>query len=654
MLHANKVLAAALVASLFTAMPALSGQDAAGGKKKPEEVKQLMATLQSPEAGHFDKALACRKLAVIGTEEAVPALAALLADEKLSHMARFGLEPMPFPAAGAALRDAMGKLKGKLLVGVLNSIGQRRDVKAVTGLKKLLSDADAEVAAAAAAALGRIGTPETATILEQALVTAPASLRTSFGDAGLMCGDVLTAEGRSKAAVALFDALRKMELPRHQVMAAMRGAMLARSADGLPLLLDQLRSPDTAMFAVALRVARELPGSKVTQALAAELGKLPADKQELLLEAIGDRGDTAVLPPVIEAAKSGPAPVRIAAIRVLARMGNVAAVPVLLKAAAQPDAAVAKAAQAALGKLSGKQVDAALVANVNQGDKQLRRAAIEAVAQRRVTAAVPALLKAAGDADADIRLAAIRALGETVDAPDFGSLANLFVKAKTVEDSSAAEAALSRACVRITDKAACGDKLLACLPQATPEAKRALLQLLAQVGGAKPLQAVRAAAQDADPQVKDAAIRALADWPDLAAAPDLLQIIRTTDNAAHRVLAFRGYVRLGGEAEAAPDAKLKILIEAMGLAKNQDDKKLVLGALGEVNSVEALRLAAKQLTDADTADEAGAAIIKITESLDAKYNAEAMDTLKQVIKLAKAQSVLDNARRQLRRLGKEK
>ena len=37
----------------------------------------------------------------------------------------------PGPEADAALRDALGKLKGRSLVGVVNSLGVRKDAKAV-------------------------------------------------------------------------------------------------------------------------------------------------------------------------------------------------------------------------------------------------------------------------------------------------------------------------------------------------------------------------------------------------------------------------------------------------------------------------------------------------------------------------------------------
>lgn len=120
---------------------------------------KLAAILKDPKGSVYAKAKACQRLAVAGDRTAVPGLAALLAHEQLSHYARTALEPMPAPEAGDALRTALGKLKGRLLVGVINSIGVRRDAKAIPALGPLLHDSDAEVAAAATAALARIRRP---------------------------------------------------------------------------------------------------------------------------------------------------------------------------------------------------------------------------------------------------------------------------------------------------------------------------------------------------------------------------------------------------------------------------------------------------------------------------------------------------------------
>ncbi len=131
---------------------------------KSEEIMKLgqpklIAILKDREAPVFAKAKACQRLALVGDKTAVPALAALLSDPKLAHYARFGLEPIPDPAVDQAFREALGKLKGKLLVGVINSIAVRKDPGAVDALGKLLHDDDPEVAQAAWAALGRIRSP---------------------------------------------------------------------------------------------------------------------------------------------------------------------------------------------------------------------------------------------------------------------------------------------------------------------------------------------------------------------------------------------------------------------------------------------------------------------------------------------------------------
>jgi hypothetical protein len=63
------------------------------------------------------------------------------------------LKPIPDPAVDEALRASLPKLKGKLLAGVIDTIGHRQDTKAVDPLVKLLSAVDLEVAQAGACTL---------------------------------------------------------------------------------------------------------------------------------------------------------------------------------------------------------------------------------------------------------------------------------------------------------------------------------------------------------------------------------------------------------------------------------------------------------------------------------------------------------------------
>jgi HEAT repeat protein len=120
---------------------------------------KLIAVLQDPQASVYAKAKVCQRLAVVGDKTGVPALAALLTDPQLSHYARFALEPIPDPAADAALLAALGKVKGPILIGVINSLGQRKSSRALDPLGRLLRDSDPAVAQAASAALARIRPP---------------------------------------------------------------------------------------------------------------------------------------------------------------------------------------------------------------------------------------------------------------------------------------------------------------------------------------------------------------------------------------------------------------------------------------------------------------------------------------------------------------
>lgn len=206
-------------------------QAAAVMKLEPPKLVQI---LSDPGATVFQKAKACQRLAVVGGQEAVPALAALLTDPKLSHYARFGLEPIPDPSADEALREALKKVTGGLLVGVINSIGVRRDPKAVDALAKLMHGADAEAAKAAAAALGRISGPQAAKMLQDGLAKTKGAVRTAAAAAGLVCAEGLLAQGDRKQALALYGVLSRPDVPKPVRLAAMHSTIAAEISLGRP------------------------------------------------------------------------------------------------------------------------------------------------------------------------------------------------------------------------------------------------------------------------------------------------------------------------------------------------------------------------------------------------------------------------------------
>ena len=194
---------------------------------RQEQAEKLIAVLDS-DAPHKEKVDACRQLARVGSKQAVPVLAGLLGDEELSHMARYALEPIQDETVDEALREALGSLKGLPLIGVIGSIGARRDAESAGPLANMLQDPDADVAKAATRTLGRIGTPGAARLLGKALADAPAEIRTVVADACLACAESLLAKGKPSAAAVIYRGVAKAELPKYFGVAAAHGMIKAR------------------------------------------------------------------------------------------------------------------------------------------------------------------------------------------------------------------------------------------------------------------------------------------------------------------------------------------------------------------------------------------------------------------------------------------
>lgn len=192
----------------------------------PSERKALEARLAAvlkTDASRAAKDFVCRALRILGTAGSVPALAALLEDRDLSHMARYALERIEAPEAGAALRDALPKVSGALKAGVAGSLGARCDAAAAPALIALLENRDAAVVAAAATALGAIATPEAAAALSAAARKAPAAAKAAVIDGALRAAEQLAAAGKKAEAEAVYKAFLGEDQPEHVRFAARRG-----------------------------------------------------------------------------------------------------------------------------------------------------------------------------------------------------------------------------------------------------------------------------------------------------------------------------------------------------------------------------------------------------------------------------------------------
>ena len=609
-----------------------------------EDTAELVAVLTS-DAPVFDKAKACQRLSIIGDESAVPALARLLGDEKLSNYARCALEGIPGHAPEAALRGALSHFEGDRLIGVLGSIGVRRDAKAIDSVAALLDSDDRAVAAAAARALGYIGTLESARVLRGRLSDIAPPLRPAVANACLICAQCLARQGETEQVVALCDAVEDADVPKHLALAAAYDAILALGKDGLPRLVEQLKSDDPLRFRLALQAARVLD-IDASPALVAQFKTQTPERQVLLLIALGDLGNKASLPTVVGAARSGEPEVRVEAIRTLAQLGDSSVIPVLLQGATQSNPRIADAARATLAVLRSDEINTAIVAMLDGADVETAAMAIEMASQRKIASAAPALLRLAESTDTTIRRAAVGALGSTAAIDDLPKFIDLAIGTLGSEDFATAESAFKAACVRMP-REACAGELAAATSGTSTAAKVFLLEQLTAIGGTTALETVSAAARSNDDAIQDAATRLLGRWLTADVAPVMLDLAKTLASDKYKVRALRGYVRIARQLNMTAAQRMAVCRNTLAIARRDADRLLVFEVLRRYPTSEGLALAVSCLGDDALRGQACSTLVSMAPQVALRSPEETERALRRVLDLTSDETLRQEAEKQI-------
>ncbi len=560
---------------------------------------------------------ATRLLRVIAAESAVPALQAMLADDRSADLALYVLQPMPGAAADKAIVQAVSSAKGPTRIAAIAAAGERRIADAVPVLAPLL--AQPEVGKASALALGGIGTDAAAQALAAAYAGALPASKPMLAAASMKCAERALAAGNAAAALAAYERLfADRALPEADREAAAIGRISASGRGGSAVVLELLGGAEPAMHQAAIGRVRDTFAPDAVGPLCAMLPRLPPPSQVALVAALSGFPREQVLPAILEAARSNTPEVRLAALGVLPAVGDATTVSMLLETAAGARGPEQVASRAALAGLKGRAVDEALLARLTKkpaGDEEVEL--LVAIAERRIYPARPAVAASLASDSSKTRQQALKSLRAIGTPSDIPAVLDLVVKTADDMERSEAEATVSALAQKVSRADQRAREVKARLAEEKDaDARARLLGLLPMVGDASTLPMLRAALGEANADVRDAAVRAISGWPTNAARDDVFRLARDSRNETHRLLAIRGLVRIIGlERYRDPQAAVADLRLAAGFAWRPEEQKLVLGALGQFPCTDALDLATGFLQEPAVEAEAQAAVERIQKAL---------------------------------------
>jgi HEAT repeat protein len=591
-------------------------------KTNPAERKdceaKLLAFLQTDPAPGGVMA-ACRSLSLIGSAASAPVLEAMLVKPETTDPARYALERIPGDEVDQALLRALAKTQGDVRRGITSTLGIRACAAAVPALERLASGNDAETALDAVNALGKIGTDDAVRAVEASLAKSGGRAKSVAASALLMCADRRMKAGEPNEAAGLYDKLLAAGLPDIERQAAFRGrVMAAGSVDDDGFILKALSGNDTVLYEPAIALVPKAFEASEIPAVLPFLEKLTESGEVELLAVLAHYPADVVLPSILKAAASPSPVVRMEALRSIGKVGNASVVGMLAARSASAVGDEQALTREVLSRLKGSDVDAEIRELLGkEADAGIKAELIQAVGARRIAAAKPALMTIVRSGAPALRLKAVQALEDVCTPADLRDLLALLF---TIDDETAREEmqnTVASVALTITRPLARGDaaeNLLA--GEKDPRRVADLLRVLGKIGDDTALPAMRRALADPNKDVADAAVRGLADWPDVSAKDDVFAIAAKSDNLTYKVLALRAFVRMVGlEPYREPEAATADLEKALSLATRPEEKKLVLGLLPRFPCDKGLRIAESLQSDAAVAAEAKAAADRIKRSL---------------------------------------
>ena len=621
-----------------------------GAEAERKLVCDALAAALRGAAPEIVRAHILEELLWLGGTESVDAVSKLLLDARLYD---FAIRALQIRKAAEPLRAALPAAKGRNRVAIIQALGRIRDAEAVPALIEAVGQSDAPVRLAAIEALGDIGDPRAVgPILDVAKLERATYEEMKTAEAALRLAQRLLDADKKDDAKRIYTTLAKRcpgTAGRHIRAGCLQGLAAVAGDEIMTELLSALADPDPQVRAVAARTAASLPGGKAVQKWLDLLKKAPPKDHAGILFVLGAIGDAKALPAMLDAMDSQDQTIRLEAMRSVAAIGTDEAVRALVARAVGKEGDEQQTALDSLIKSRGPSASALVGAAVKKASEPAVRARlVDVLAARRATDQLEVIAAAAQDADASVRLAAMRALKAIGGSREMAVLVTMLKSAQKPSEREAAEQALLAIARRARDQVAAA--VIPAIQGANADAAAALFRILATAGGSRAAKALTACAKDPDPKIRDEAVRALSNWRErqgMAEAHDgLLKVAKETEDPRHLAMALRQYISLARQRwRRDPRRQVKACEEALKLAKRPEERRLVLGMLGEIQTTESLKLAASCLEDKDVAEDAAAAVVRIVRRLGHKTDPNVQAALRQVVSVSENKRTVSEAKR---------
>lgn len=618
----------------FTYYSAQAGKEALR-KTAADAYVEALAKVDAPESKQF----LIYQLQTVGKDEAVPALATFLTDEKLSGPAARTLARIGSETAGKTLLQSLANAKGNPQIAITEALGGSRYKEAAPAIEKTAVSDDSNLRKVSLFALSEIGVPSSETILAAAAKKANYLYDEANSTAAYLnylsrlslTGNAPIAD---KATLLLINSLVDIKQTDTR-SAALKIYADSKKRESVPVLVKAMESTDPEYRAAALKLGQKYTMADGTTPWLNAMKKAKPEVQAEIIYMLGRAESKDALPAVTKSLTSKDAKVKMAAIWSAGKIGGESSLPALLSILKKGNADEIKAVKNTLLTLKGNTVVDQLAAALPGLPATAQPAVIDVLAARAASSKMSIVFDLLKSSNPEVKTAAFNALKSLASSNDLPQLFTLLNSANTPEEISAVQNGVITGVKGSGNAMAQSDIILKQITASPADKQSRYLAVLASIGGNKALNSVVASYNSGDAVSKKAAISALSNWTDASAANELLAIAKKSADTDDFNLALTGYVAGVSKSTKTPVNKVLMLHNAMDIAKTDAQKELILKELVRYKTFNALLLAGKYLDESGAVQQASAMAVMNIALANKNFTGEEVRSL-----LTKTSSVL--------------
>lgn len=563
----------------------------------------------------YNQAFIISQLQIIGKDDAVPALKKYLTDDQLCDPAARALVKVNTPASKASLLNALAGSEGERRLTLVEAIGDSKNAAAVSKIAALLGD-DKKLNKVALYALANIASPASAKAMGNAAEKAGFTFDESNATSSyVLYLNNLAKKGSAATAGPLAKKLldKAAKAGRVQTQTAALKVLVDMPGTSSAALLTKAMKDDNAQYrAAALKMAG---GKRLTRAAVTlwlqTLAHADATPKAEIITMLGNNHVQAALPAVTKELKNDDHGVVVAAIKAAQQIGQDKSLDKLLSMLNNADAHELVAIHDALLVMKGSTVVPKVAKALPDAGPEGQVTLLTVLSARRAHDKIDIVKPLLNSNNSVVKETALISMQSLAGPEDLDQLFGLLSKANSDPEITETQAAIISVISQMKDRGSESATVLQQMNSAPANRQPLYFSILAAIGDKASLAAVSKAYDNGDADTKRAAVAALSQWANGSAVRELLHIGKDASDAALQNKTMHGVVELIGKSDYPAEEKVIFLREAMDIARNNDQRDLILEELINDKTYDALIFAGKFLDDPQLQTAASAAVVSI-------------------------------------------